>query len=465
VQRPAQSDPCNATGGHGHLSCQKHLFSLPAGVVYLNCASRSPLLRSVEKLGHEAVSVKNQPWLIADSASAQVRALFAQLVRASPDNIALAPSTSYAISQAAHNIARSGRISAGDVILVLQNQMSSNVYAWQRLCRESGARLVAIPEPQEETEEEPVERRPKRQRTDASMSAMTLSPWDEALETAIRLHAQRSRIAVVAVPHFLWTDGSGPINLHRLRSVLDEVAWGRRTVLVVDATQSLGVVPIQTESWGIDWLACSVHKWLFGPYGLSLVYVSPEWSQDAATEPIVQDEHNRLGADGDVCLPFDLERPGYSEDFQEGARKFDAGGRVNPILIPMVAGALKQVLEWHPDRIGATLAPLTAQCAEGAASLGFQVPSFHAPHFIGVGPSAEDIERELLRGEGEATSRNRSQAAERWADAAAAYLKRHSIHVSSRAGVLRVSPHLYNTSSDVQAFLDKLASFRRYWPS
>ena len=51
------------------------------------------------------------------------------------------------------------------------------------------------------------------------MSGMTLSPWDEALETAVRLHAQRSRIAVVAVPHFLWTDGSGPINLHRLRSV------------------------------------------------------------------------------------------------------------------------------------------------------------------------------------------------------------------------------------------------------
>ena len=46
----------------------------------------------------------------------------------------------------------------------------------------------------------------------------------------------------------------------------------------------------------------------------------------------------------------------------------------------------------------------------------------------------EDIERELLHGEGEATARNRSQAAERWADAAAAYLKRHSgfecIHIA-----------------------------------
>ena len=56
-------------------------------------------------------------------------------------------------------------------------------------------------------------------------------------------------------------------------------------------------------------LACKHLRALFQ----SEVYVSPEWSQDAATEPIVQDEHNRLGADGDVCLPFDLERPGYSE--------------------------------------------------------------------------------------------------------------------------------------------------------
>ncbi|CAE7554191.1 csd [Symbiodinium natans] len=412
------------------------------------------MLRSVEQLGHEAVSVKNRPWLITDNGTAaQVRALFAQLVAASPDNVALAPSTSYAISQAAHNIWRSGRVRAGDVVLLLQNQMSSNVYAWQRLCRECGARLVAIPEPQHE---EAVERRPKRQRTDASMSI--LSPWDEALETAIRLHAQRSRIAVLAVPHFLWTDGSGPINLHRLRSVLDEVAQGPRTVFVVDATQSLGVVPIHAQSWGIDWLACSVHKWLFGPYGLSLVYVAPEWSQDPATEPIVHDEHNRLGADGDVCLPFDLERPGYSEDFQEGAKKFDAGGRVNPILMPMVAGALKQVLEWHPDRIGATLAGLTARCAEGAIRMGLQVPSSHAPHFLGVGPSAEDVDRELH--ESGATARGRSEAAERWADAAAAYLKQHRIHVSSRAGVLRVAPHVYNTSRDIDEFLRVLASFR-----
>eukprot|EP00913_Durusdinium_trenchii_P008721 g8192.t1 len=128
------------------LSCQKHLFSLPEGVVYLNCASRSPMLRSVEEIGHKAVSLKNHPWRIADDGIAdQVRAQFARLVHCDAKDVALVPSTSYAISQVAHNILKLGHIRAGEAVIILQDQMSSNVYAWQRLCREASARLVAVP--------------------------------------------------------------------------------------------------------------------------------------------------------------------------------------------------------------------------------------------------------------------------------------------------------------------------------
>ncbi|CAK9022583.1 Glycosyltransferase 8 domain-containing protein 1 [Durusdinium trenchii] len=345
---------CEVQADSSELSCQKHLFSLPEGVI------------SVEEIGHKAVSLKNHPWRIADDGIAdQVRAQFARLVHCDAKDVALVPSTSYAISQ---------------------------VYAWQRLCREASARLVAVPR---------------------GRVAHLGERWGH-------------RIAVCAVPHFLWTDGS-PVDLPHLRKaaistpgggcgvetiepegdrassprepgdhrafggsdlaaqLLDDAAGtaASRSLLVVDATQSLGVVPIHVKDWKIDWLvpmaaevyaepACSVHKWLFGPYGLSLaarsgprarpslktkqltfvshsrmqreVYASEEWSNDAKTEPIVQDEHNRLGADGDVCLAFDLARPGYSETFQNGAKKFDAGGRMNPILLPMVAGALEQAL-------------------------------------------------------------------------------------------------------------------------
>jgi selenocysteine lyase/cysteine desulfurase len=42
-------------------------------------------------------------------------------------------------------------------------------------------------------------------------------------------------------------------------------------------------------------LACSVHKWLYGPYGFSLVYVSPQYHADG--QPLEHFERNREGAD------------------------------------------------------------------------------------------------------------------------------------------------------------------------
>lgn len=399
---------------HGELQCQKHLFSLPPGVIYLNCASRSPMLRSVEEIGHQAVSLKKHPWRISDNGIPdKVRAQFAELIGVKAAEVALTPSTSYAISQVAHNILKLGRIEAGDVVIILQNQMSSNVYAWQRLCRESSAKLVAI-------------------RGDDS-------GWDEALERCIRQESSAGqRVAVCAVPHFLWTDGSGPVDFARLRKVLDELSPTKRSCLVVDATQSLGVVPIAVKSAGIDWLACSVHKWLFGPYGMSLVYAAEEWSSNPMTEPIVQDEHNRLGADGDICLPFEMSPVGYSEDFQDGAKKFDAGGRLNPILLPMVSRALQQVLDWTPERISSRLTQLTQRCVAGAQRLGLVTPRSHAPHLVGLSPPPE------------------VQTPSEWADAACSYLKERSIHISSRAGCLRVAPHVYNNEADIDALLAAL---------
>ena len=34
---------------------------------------------------------------------------------------------------------------------------------------------------------------------------------------------------------------------------------------------------------------------------------------------ICQDEHNRLGADGDICLPFEMSPVGYSDALQQSS--------------------------------------------------------------------------------------------------------------------------------------------------
>lgn len=108
--------------------------------------------------------------------------------------------------------------------------------------------------------------------------------------------------------------------------------------------------------------------------------------------------------------------------------------------------ALKQVLAWSPARIQATVEPMTTYLAKGARALDFQVPQYHAPHFLGVGPGPQDVP----------VSMQSVDAKELWADEAAAHLKSRKIYVSSRGGALRIAIHVYNTIEEIDALLLEL---------
>ena len=93
------------------LECQAELFDLPPFPVYLSGASRSPKLKASCVEGMAGIQRQTQtPWAIGDDGcEEQARALFAELIDATADDIAITPSCSYAISLCAHNIERAGR--------------------------------------------------------------------------------------------------------------------------------------------------------------------------------------------------------------------------------------------------------------------------------------------------------------------------------------------------------------------
>ena len=99
------------------LPCQRQLFDIPEGVAYFNCAYMSPLLRTAVAAGHQGVANKSQPWRVrpADffSLPDQARGLFAGLIGAQADDIAIVGSASYGIETALKNI----RLQAGDKVL------------------------------------------------------------------------------------------------------------------------------------------------------------------------------------------------------------------------------------------------------------------------------------------------------------------------------------------------------------
>jgi kynureninase len=93
---------------------QRHLFDIPAEVTYLNCANMAPQLRGVGAAGIAAVQARNAPWELSPegwfSAAERLRGLFARIVNADAEGIALVPSVSYGMAIAAANVpVRRGR--------------------------------------------------------------------------------------------------------------------------------------------------------------------------------------------------------------------------------------------------------------------------------------------------------------------------------------------------------------------
>ena len=404
-----------AFGGIGAFALADAPLEGGRRVVYLNAASRTPMLRRVYDVGVAAVARKLLPWTIddADDDAAAVRALFARLLCATGGDVALAPSCSYAVSVAARSLAAARRVASGSELLVLQDQMSSNVYPWQALARDAGARVRAVARPAD-------------------------GDWSRAVCEAI----SAGRTAVVALPHVHWTDGA----LLDLRTIGARCA-DARAALVVDATQSLGALPLDAGGVRADFVMASTHKWLLGPYGCCPLYASVEWQRLGV--PIEEHERARAAAAGGRDVPFALPRGAsdvpYDELFASCARRLDAGGRPNPVLLPMVAEGLRHVLHWTPDAIGSHAAALSARLAAWAARAGFAPPAGRAQHFVGL--------RRPTNSAAAWSSREEHAWAERLAGALRA---RHAIHVAGRFGALRVSPHVYNTEADIDDLIRAL---------
>jgi kynureninase len=87
------------------LGDQREAFDVPPEIAYFNTANLSPQLHAVRTAGVAALERRSRPWAI-DARDwftdvERLRALFARIVGAEADGVALVPATSYARSGAA----------------------------------------------------------------------------------------------------------------------------------------------------------------------------------------------------------------------------------------------------------------------------------------------------------------------------------------------------------------------------
>lgn len=192
---------------------------------------------------------------------------------------------------------------------------------------------------------------------------------------------------------------------------------GARTL--IDGTQTLGWFPLAADDW--DFVVCSAYKWLLCPRGVGFLTVRAEVAE---TVPEIfagwyAGENVWESCYGPVTLA-------------SSARRFD----VSPAWLPFVGAAesLGLIEQIGPEAIGAHDVALAERFRKGVESLGYPA----VPLLEGVACGSAIVSVPGLAG-------------------AVPALAEAGVRVSSRAGGLRLSFHLYNTAADVDRALDVLS--------
>ncbi|GAB4024948.1 aminotransferase class V-fold PLP-dependent enzyme [Spirosoma koreense] len=382
------------------LTSQKHLFSLPEGIHYLNCATRAPFSRAVEQIGHETLSRQANPFGLRPddffTDAVRVRNLFTQLIQGQdPDRIAVIPSVSYGMAVVARNLPLKPGLRKGQRIVLISEEFPSDVYAWDRVSTELGLTITTIGMP---------DTFPKG------------SVWNERL-----LEAITPDTALVVVPPVHWMYG--------IRFDLEAIGQRAREVgawLVIDGTQAIGALPFDLTAIQPDAVVCAGYKWLMGPYSLGLAYFGPAFDEGV---PLEEGWMNRLDSNQFHRLMD------YQPAYRPKAYRYNVGEHTHFLQMPMLEASLTQLLDWQPVRLQEYAKNLLANAWPLLEQLGCQLEPENgnrgrSHHLVGLWlPSHVD-------------PMTVQQA-----------LQAENVSVSARARVLRIAPHLYNTPDDVDALV------------
>ena len=370
-----------------------HEFPVLGSMTYLNHAAVAPICgRAAEALKRYADQAATESYLTAGwyRRVTEVRSLAARLIGArGPQEIALIPNTSTGLSMVANGL----KWSAGDEVVITGVEYPANRYPWIDLAHRRGVRVVEVPQ-----------------------------HADGRIDVEDVVNAITNSTRVVAISHVQYASG------HRIDlKPISDVAHMAGAYLCVDAIQSVGVLPVDVQAMGIDFLAADGHKWMLGPEGAGVLYCHEDLAPNM--HPSVVGWMNMVNA---------VDYGNYDYTFQPDARRFEAGTwNIGGFLA--LAAALDMILEVGVDVIWARVDALNTRLCEGLADKGYRVftPRRDAGERSGIvvfeaaegGPSAAEIVKRLAE---------------------------KKIAVALREGRLRVSPHFYNSRAQIDALVAAL---------
>lgn len=314
----------------------------------------------------------------------RVREMAARLIGASPDEVAFVSNTAHGLSLVAAGLPWQ----PGDNVVTAAVEYPSNVFPWQNLVR-FGVECRLVP------------------------------GRDGRLELEDLFGAVDRRTRAVAISFVEFASGQ-----RNDLATIGRFCRDRGIRFVVDGVQGLGVLPLDVQAWGVDFLSAGAHKWLLGPQGIGILYVRRERLEELWV--------SQVGEDGMVRRPDYLD---YRANFLPSAARFEGGASNYPGIYGLGA-SLALLHRIGVEQVESRVLALVKRLLDGLRTRGYRVTGVEAPaELSGIvsfrSPHHSDHEVHQA-------------------------LERAGVHTAVRSLGVRASPHFYNTEAEVDRLLDAL---------
>lgn len=225
--------------------------------------------------------------------------------------------------------------------------------------------------------------------------------------------------AVVCISHVEYGNGQ-TFDLH----LLAEAAHEHGALLVVDATQSAGAIPIDVQACPVDALISGAYKWLCGPFGAAFMYVAPHLQTKLEPGLVGFRSHKNM---------WDLDASRI--DYPQSAQKFEFSTMAFGCAVGLTR-AINFLNDVGVENIFQHNRQLADRLIEGLQTHGAVITS----------PMEDGSRSSIVRAHFENIESNKIIQS----------LKRAGVFVSQRGDSIRFSPHLYNTMSDIDKALAEI---------
>jgi cysteine desulfurase/selenocysteine lyase len=315
-----------------------------------------------------------------------IKNILSRLLNCLPEELALIHNTAEGMNFISHGL----QLSDEDEVILLQNEYPSNIYPWRHL-EKKGVKLVTAP--------------------------METSP-ESFLNELKRVITVKTRAISLSAVH--WCTGM-PLPLAQVGKLCKENSID----FVVDGTQGVGMQPLDTRTANIDYMAFSGWKWLLGPLGLGVLFISKEKLNDLdpvfiGTASVINEKE---------YLPYKSELKPTADRFTISTANFNDW--------VYFEAALKFLQNIGFQTVRERIYELSAYLRDGLAGLGFNVFSDRFRDY----PTGIVV----CEKPGVAT------------DAVMEHLKKNAIVAAERLGRVRFSPHIYISPDQIDTVLRILA--------